>query len=80
MGTVAPPTAARARSAGVRAGASSGARTLPLPVRVRLVAAARALLGLYSGFAPAVLRQAPVQLVQMPAVEQFRRLLGLEHI
>ena len=38
------------------------------------------MLGLYRGFWPAVCRQCPVILVQMPLIEQIRRLAGLDHI
>ena len=37
-------------------------------------------LGLYRGFLPAVVRQCPVILVQMPLIEQIRHLAGLGHI
>ena len=37
-------------------------------------------LGLYRGFLPAVTRQCPVILVQMPLIEEIRRLAGLGHI
>ena len=36
--------------------------------------------GLWRGFVPAATRQCPVILVQMPLIEQIRRLAGLEHI
>ena len=38
------------------------------------------LAGLYRGFLPAVLRQCPVILVQMPLIEQIRAMAGLGHI
>ena len=36
--------------------------------------------GLYRGFLPAVVRQCPVILVQMPLIEQIRCVAGLGHI
>jgi|EP00908_Phaeocystis_cordata_P021708 solute carrier family 25 uncoupling protein 8/9 len=36
--------------------------------------------GLFRGFVPAVCRQCPVILVQMPLIEEIRRLAGLGHI
>lgn len=36
--------------------------------------------GLFRGFVPAVARQCPVILVQMPLIEQIRKLAGLGHI
>ena len=36
--------------------------------------------GLFRGFWPAVCRQCPVILVQMPLIEAIRRLAGLQHI
>lgn len=56
-----------------RAFASSGG----LDLRLRVLFAG-GLGGLYRGLYPACCRQAPVMLVQMPIVEQLRRLLGLE--
>ena len=41
---------------------------------------AEGLVGLYRGFVPAVCRQCPVILVQMPLIEQIRTLAGLGHI
>ena len=46
----------------------------------RTVAAEGVVAGLWRGFGPAVVRQCPVILVQMPLIEQIRRLAGLEHI
>jgi solute carrier family 25 uncoupling protein 8/9 len=54
------------------AGAAAGRRVL---LAAALAGGPR---GLFRGYAPAVLRQAPVMLVQMPAVERFRKLAGLE--
>ena len=36
--------------------------------------------GLFRGFVPAVCRQCPVILVQMPLIEQVRKLAGLGHM
>lgn len=36
-------------------------------------------LGLYRGYWPAMARQGPVMVIQMPIVEQFRKLLGLDY-
>ena len=36
--------------------------------------------GLWRGFVPAVARQCPVILVQMPLIEQIRRMAGLSHL
>ena len=36
--------------------------------------------GFYRGFVPAVARQCPVIVVQMPLIEQLRRFAGLDHI
>ena len=36
--------------------------------------------GLYRGFLPAVTRQMPVILVQMPLIEQVRKMAGLGHL
>jgi hypothetical protein len=41
---------------------------------------AEGIAGLYRGFVPAVCRQCPVILVQMPLIEEIRRLAGLGHI
>lgn len=35
--------------------------------------------GLYRGYLPALARQAPVMVIQMPIVEQIRRLVGLDY-
>ena len=35
--------------------------------------------GLYRGYWPAMARQGPVMVIQMPMVEQFRKMLGLEY-
>ena len=60
----------------------------PIPLRASLQAMhilyistqAEGLVGLYRGFVPAVCRQCPVILVQMPLIEQIRTLAGLGHI
>jgi solute carrier family 25 uncoupling protein 8/9 len=36
-------------------------------------------LGLYRGYWPAMARQGPVMVIQMPIVEQFRKAMGLEY-
>ena len=36
--------------------------------------------GLFRGYAPALARQGPVMVLQMPIVEQLRRLVGLEYM
>ena len=35
---------------------------------------------LYKGYAPSVMRQVPTMLIQMPLIEQIRRLMGLEYL
>mmetsp|Transcript_15982 Transcript_15982/g.39280 ORF Transcript_15982/g.39280 Transcript_15982/m.39280 type:complete len:125 (-) Transcript_15982:433-807(-) len=35
--------------------------------------------GLYRGYWPAMARQGPVMVIQMPIVEQFRKMMGLEY-
>ena len=47
---------------------------------VRSTAATEGLRGFYRGFVPAVARQCPVIVVQMPLIEQLRRFAGLDHI
>ena len=37
------------------------------------------LIALYKGFVPALARQGPVMVIQMPIVEQLRRLVGLDY-
>ena len=44
------------------------------------LAASEGALGFYRGFLPAVARQCPVILVQMPLIEAIRRAAGLGHI
>ena len=36
-------------------------------------------IGLYRGYWPAMARQGPVMVIQMPIVEQFRKALGLDY-
>eukprot|EP00873_Tetraselmis_striata_P011116 jgi/Tetstr1/431380/TSEL_021071.t1 len=53
---------------------------LNVPAMVAKMYRARGLRGFYSGYIPAMARQGPVMLVQMPLVEQLRRLVGLEYM
>ena len=47
---------------------------------VRATAAQEGIAGFYRGFLPAVARQCPVILVQMPLIEAIRKAAGLGHI
>ena len=63
---------------GGRPGMGRGGAATSAAVLGRLLATSGPL-GLYRGYWPAAARQGPVMVIQMPIVEQFRKLLGLEY-
>ena len=67
-----------AMSSNANAASSGGGNKNSLSLAARVIRE-RGFFALYNGFWPAAMRQGPVMVLQMPIVEQLRRLCGLDY-